>query len=141
MQYVTRGQKVMVADNDRAVLEMLQIRLDVAGYHGLTARSGALVVEMVRNTRPDALVLDLTLPDMSGFDLLAALAPQGLRPQFPTLVVGRKLSADDIRRAIRLGARDCMAKPFSGADLLERVGRMLRAPTPCAGPQRKVRYV
>jgi DNA-binding response OmpR family regulator len=139
MQYVTRGQKVMVADNDRAVLEMLQIRLDVAGYHSLAARTGQLAVDMIRSTRPDALVLDLGLPDIDGFELLAAVTCDGRRPQFPILVVSKALSAEHIRRALQLGARDCMAKPFSGADLLERVGRLLRKP--CGAPTPKVRYV
>lgn len=128
MQYVTRGQKIMVADNDRTVLEMLQIRLDVAGYHSLTARTGHTAIDMIRNARPDALVLDLGLPDMNGLELLAAITGDAKRPLFPTLVVGKALCADSVRQAVKLGARDCMAKPFSGADLLDRVGRLLRPP-------------
>lgn len=139
MQYVTRGQKVMVADNDRTVLEMLQIRLDVAGYHSLAARTGQLAVDMIRTIRPDALVLDLSLPDIDGFEVMAAAIGEGSRPQFPILVVGKALSADNIRRAVQLGARDVMAKPFSGADLLERVERLLRKP--CATPPLKVKHV
>jgi DNA-binding response OmpR family regulator len=139
MQYVTRGQKVMVADNDRTVLEMLQIRLDVAGYHSLAARTGQLAVDMIRTTRPDALVLDLGLPDIDGFEVMEAAVGDRSRPQFPILVVGRALSAENIRRAIQLGARDCMAKPFSGADLLERVERLLRKP--CATPAPRVKHI
>jgi DNA-binding response OmpR family regulator len=134
MNYVTRGQKVMVADNDRAVLEMLQIRLDVAGYHTLAARTGQAAIDMM--------VLDLGLPDIDAFEILAAIGGDGRRPQFPVLVVGKTLSADTIRRAIQLGARDCMAKPFSGADLLERVERLLRKPAAApTAPALKVRYV
>jgi DNA-binding response OmpR family regulator len=142
MNYVTRGQKVMVADNDRAVLEMLQIRLDVAGYHTLAARTGQAAIDMIRNVRPDVMVLDLGLPDIDAFEILAAIGGDGRRPQFPVLVVGKTLSADTIRRAIQLGARDCMAKPFSGADLLERVERLLRKPAAApTAPALKVRYV
>jgi DNA-binding response OmpR family regulator len=88
------------------------------------------------------MVLDLGLPDIDPFEILAAIGGDGRRPQFPVLVVGRTLSADTIRRAIQLGARDCLAKPFSGADLLERVERLLRKPAAApASPGLKVRYV
>jgi DNA-binding response OmpR family regulator len=132
MNYDTRGLEVMIAENDRTVLEMLQIRLSVAGFHTSMARTGPLALSTLRSSRPAALVIDLNLPEMDGFDVLEALNPRGERLPFPTLVMARKLAAEDIQRAIRLGARDCMAKPFSGADAMERVARLLRKP---AAPQ------
>lgn len=135
MQFDTRGLNIMIVDNDRTVLEMLQIRLEVAGYNTSTARTGRAALETMRHARPAALVLDINVPDVSGLEVLAALTPPGCRPPFPILVMGRKLSAEDVQRAINRGARDCMAKPFSGADILERVARLLRrtvAPTTAA---------
>ena len=122
------GQKVLVADQDRTVLELIQIRLDVAGYHALVARSGQSALEILRNTRPAGLVLDLDLPEIDGFELLQRINPTGGKLFFPVLVIRRQLSVDDIRRALSLGAADCMTKPFSGADVLDRVGRMLKRP-------------
>jgi DNA-binding response OmpR family regulator len=130
MSFNTRGLEVMIAENDRAVLEMLQIRLSIAGFHTSMARTGPLALETLRNSRPALLVIDLNLPEMDGFDVLEALNPRGDKLPFPTLVMARKLAAEDIQRAVRLGARDCMAKPFSGADALERVARLLRKPAP-----------
>ena len=134
MNFNTRGLEVMIAENDRTVLEMLQIRLSVAGFHTSMARTGPLALETLRNSRPSILVIDLNLPEMDGFDVLAAINPRGEKLPFPTLVMARKLAADDIQRAVRLGARDCMAKPFSGADALERVARLLRKPQAPAAP-------
>jgi DNA-binding response OmpR family regulator len=135
MNFNTRGLEVMVAENDRAVLEMLQIRLSVAGFHTSMARTGPLTLETLRNSRPAALVIDLNLPELNGFEVLEALNPRREKLPFPTLVMARKLATDDIQRAIRLGARDCIAKPFSGADALDRVTRMLRKPAaPTASP-------
>jgi len=51
------------------------------------------------------------------------------KPPFPILIMGRALSVDDIRKAVALGARDCLAKPFSGADVLARVSRLLQRRT------------
>ena len=132
MNYDTRGLKVMVVENDRTVLELLQIRLDVAGYDTCMARTGATALETLRNFRPAALVIDLGLPDMNGFEVLEAFNPRHEKLPFPTLILARTLAAEDIQRAVRLGARDCMTKPFGGAEVLERIARLLRKPTPVA---------
>ena len=120
------GARVLVADGDRAVSEMLQIRLEVAGYHPLAARSGPGVLDIIRNMRPAALVLDLAIPEMDPFELLTILQRDRSRPPSPILLIGKRLGMEEIRRAATLGVRTCMVKPFSGADLLERVAKMLK---------------
>src|SRR3990167_9625572 len=140
MQFDTRGLKLLVVDHDRAVLEMLQIRLEVAGYDTTTARTGRAALDIMRNTRPAALVMELAIPDMDGFEVLSALTPPGCKPPFPILVMGRKLGAEDIQRAVNRGARDCLTKPFSGADFLDRVARLLRKPAPPAPPTRSTAF-
>lgn len=119
----------MVVESDRAVLEMVQIRLDVVGYSTTVARTGRQALEVLRNLRPSALVIDLNLPDLSGLEVLQFINP---RAPFavPALVTGRGLSAEQVQQAVKHGARDCLAKPFSGADVLSRVQRLLRRPSP-----------
>jgi two-component system OmpR family response regulator len=129
MNYDTRGLKIMVVENDRAVLEMLQIRLEVAGYDTCMARTGTMALETLRGFRPAALVLDLNLPEIDGFGVLEALNPRRERLPFPVLVMARKLGPEDIRRAVGLGARDCVTMPFGGAEVLERIARLVRKPT------------
>ena len=118
--------RVLIADSDRAVSEMLQIRLDVAGYHPLSARSGVGALEIIRNMRPAAFVLDLGIPEMDAFDLLTILQKDRSRPPCPTILIGKRLGLEEIKRAATLGVRTCMVKPFSGADLLERVAKILK---------------
>jgi DNA-binding response OmpR family regulator len=139
MQYDGRSSKIVVAESERTILEMLQMRLDVAGYHPITARTGADALEVLRNTRPDALLLDLNLPDIRGTEILLALKREPGRVQIPVLVTGRNLGVDDIRDAIALGARDCLVKPYSGADILDRISRMLKRQAPA--PAVSQRYV
>ena len=121
--------RILIADSDRAVSEMLQIRLDVAGYHPLSARSGPGALEIIRNMRPAAFVLDVAIPELDAFELLAILQRDRSRPPCPTLLIGKRLGVEEIKRAATLGVRTCMLKPFSGADLLDRVAKMLK-PTP-----------
>lgn len=136
MNFDTRGLKVMVAEHDRAVLEMLQIRLDVAGYHTCMARNGIMALETLKTFRPSALLIDLRLPELNGFEVLKLMNPRGAKLRYPVLVMARDLDADDIRQAMALGASDCIAKPFSGAEVLERLTRLLRRPVPPPRPRR-----
>lgn len=141
MQFNTRALKIMIAESDRTVLEMLQIRLDVAGYHTCVARTGEGALQAMAYARPSALVIDVNLPDMCGLEVLQTLRTKAAKLAFPVLVVGRKLGPDEIRRAVGLGARDCLAKPFSGAELLDRVSRMLRQPANSDVASRRIVYV
>ena len=134
MNLESQGRRILICDVDRTVLELLQIRFDLAGCHTFVARTGASALETVKTARPAAMILELNLPEMDGFDVLRALNPRGEGIHFPVLVMGKKLSAEDIQRAVKLGARDCLTKPFSGADVLERVARQFRRHTTSAPP-------
>jgi len=136
MQFDGRSTKIMIIDNDRTTLEMVQIRLDVAGFHPITARSGLAALEVLSTSRPDALILERNLPDLDGLDVLRTLSTLPGRPA-PVLLVGRNIAAEDIRAGVALGVRDVLAKPFSGATVLDRLARMLKkgAPMPSPGPR------
>jgi two-component system catabolic regulation response regulator CreB len=136
MNFNTQGLKVMVAENDRTVLELLQIRLDIAGFGTCMARTGVMALETLKTFRPAALVMELNLPEMNGFEVLKALNPRRQKLPFPVLIMAKNLGAEDIAQALALGAQDCMAKPFSGVDALERVTRLLRRSSPA--PRRMV---
>ena len=142
MQYDGRGSKVMVVDNDRTTLEMVQIRLDVAGFHPMSARSSYGALDVLKNSRPDVLILERNMPEVDGIQLLRELShiiPTGR--MFPVLLVGRTLAAEDVKAAIQLGVRDVLAKPFSGAAVLERVTRLLKKTSAPAAPVRSHVYV
>jgi len=74
MNFDTRGQKVLIFENDRAVLEMLQIRFDVAGYHVMCARNGMAAIEMLGVMRPDVVIMEMALPEADGFRILECSA-------------------------------------------------------------------
>ena len=128
-----QGQKIIVGDSDRTVLELLQIRLDTAGYHVCLARNGPAVLDTLRTVRPAVIILDAGLAEMSAFDILEGLRKRQEKLP-PVLLTGRRLAPEDIKRGVGLGVRDCMLKPFSGADVVERVARLLRPPAPPKAP-------
>ena len=122
-----QGQRVMVVDNDRTVLELLQIRLEVAGYRAYIVRGGRQALDLVQQVRPAAMIVDAHLGEADGLEIVSTIRARWPDLHFPILVTGRGLTADDVRRALACGAQYCVAKPFSGAEAVERVGRLLQS--------------
>jgi DNA-binding response OmpR family regulator len=120
-----QGHRVMVVDNDRTVLELLQIRFEVAGYRAFIVRYGRQALELTQQIRPAAMIVDAHLGDADGFEIVSSIRARCPDQHFPILMTGRGLTADDVRRALVCGAQNCMAKPFSGADAVERIARLL----------------
>ena len=75
--------------------------------------------------KPAALILDINMPGRDGFDVLRRMGPAGVA-KTPTMVLTARNEPEDVRRAIVLGARDYLAKPFKDEQLLMRVARLLR---------------
>ncbi len=124
-----RGAKILIVEDDPSLLELLTTRLELAGYRTACARDGYQGLEALNGVQPDAIVLDLNMPRLDGFGVLAALNKRPLDKQPPVLVLTARNAADDVRRCLSLGAKDYLAKPFKDAHLLARVARLLRGAT------------
>jgi len=120
--------RILVAEDEAAIRQLISVRLEIAGYEVHTARTGREALGRLAVIRPAAMVLDINMPDLDGFGVLEALKTNRGAVSVPVLVLTARHGADDVRRAISLGARDYLTKPFSEAQLLARVGRLLRKP-------------
>jgi DNA-binding response OmpR family regulator len=129
--------RIVVADTDRTVLELLEIRLEIAGYRVFVSRDANDVIEVIQVARPAALVLDINLNGGGAKGVMETLRRKNLLT-FPILLMGRKMTPESLQAVMRLGARACIIKPFSGSDVLERINWMLRSappPPPPADPR------
>jgi DNA-binding response OmpR family regulator len=123
-----RNARILVVDDDPAILELLVTRLHIAGYSTVTARDGRGALDRLKDTRPAAMLLDLSMPIVDGFEVLSELSRRCDLPAPPVLVLTARNQAADVQRAIMLGASDYMAKPFETKMLLLRVARLLKPP-------------
>ena len=121
------ARKVLVVDDEESLVDLLSTRLSMAGYAVLTATDGFEAIRALKDHRPHAMILDINMPGLDGFGVLEHMRKPGNHKP-PTLVLTARHNAQDVEKAIRLGAKDYLAKPFDDRMLLSRVARLVRSP-------------
>lgn len=120
--------RVLVVEDDAAILRGLADNLVGEGYDVRTARSGEEGLRIIHDAHPDLVVLDVMLPGMSGFEVCRRARREGIRT--PILVLTARGEEVDRVTGLDLGADDYVTKPFSVAELLARVRALLRRSEP-----------
>ena len=115
--------KILVVEDDRNILSMIQTILDTNGYQVLTAQRCQQGILMLTSHVPDLVVLDLGLPDMNGEEFIRAARKNSM---IPIIVLSARTEEQDKVSALDLGANDYITKPFGTAELLARVRASLR---------------
>ncbi|MCL0091960.1 response regulator transcription factor [Dehalococcoidales bacterium] len=115
--------KVLIIEDDRTLLDVLRYNLSKEGYHVVTAIDGVQGLEVARSDHPDLIILDIMLPEISGFEVCRIL-----RKEFTIPILMLTAKGEEIDRVVglELGADDYITKPFSLRELLARVRAMLR---------------
>ena len=120
----TEPDHVLVVDDDDDIREMLQSSLSFAGFRVSTAPDAQSALAVLTQTEPDAMVLDVMMPGIDGFDLLQLLRHRG--DTLPVLFLTARDAVEDRVRGLRLGADDYIAKPFSVIEVTARLESLLR---------------
>jgi two-component system KDP operon response regulator KdpE len=115
--------RILVVDDDPALLRTLTINLRARGYDVETAGDGRSALQVVPEQRPDLVLLDLGLPDLDGVEVLRRLRTLA---DLPVLVLSARHTSDDKVEALDLGADDYITKPFGMDELLARIRSALR---------------
>ena len=115
--------KVLIADDDRDLLELIGFALAQAGYLVLKASDGPTAVRLFDAEAPDLVVLDINMPGASGFQVCEAIRA---RSSVPVMMLTVRSEEEDLVRALELGADDYLTKPFSPRTLLARIKALLR---------------
>ncbi len=118
---------ILVAEDERNLVEALSFLMRRAGYDVAVARDGPQTVEMARQLRPDLILLDIMLPGFDGFEVVAAIKRDNALRRPRIIMLTAKGHERDRRRAEELGVDDYVTKPFSNRDVLARVQALLAA--------------
>lgn len=118
--------QILVIEDDTSVCELLYACLDKAAFRVNVAQTGESGLTMLEEDRPDLVVLDLTLPGMSGLDVCRSMRQDPWMGKIPVLMLTGRAEEDDIVAGLEIGADDYMTKPFSPKLLTARVMALLR---------------
>jgi two-component system OmpR family response regulator len=117
------GNKVLLVEDDRTLLDVLKYNLTKEGHDVITASDGVEALDVARDNKPDLIVLDVMLPKLDGFEVCRILRRE---MTVPILMLTAKASETDKVVGLELGADDYMTKPFSMREFLARIRAMLR---------------
>ena len=123
MSSARRPRRILVVEDEENISETLRYNLTREGYEVAAAFTGATAIDMARELRPDLVLLDLMLPEMSGLEVCRVLR---MEMTTPILMLTAKASELDTVVGLQVGADDYVTKPFSLNELLARVAAMLR---------------
>ncbi|MCB0878224.1 MAG: response regulator transcription factor [Thermoleophilia bacterium] len=116
--------QILVTDDDRSIRDALRRALVLAGYDVATAADGQECIEMLDDVRPDAIMLDVGLPELDGLEVTRRLRAAGDRT--PILMLTARSDVDDRIAGLDAGADDYLVKPFDVGELKARIRALLR---------------
>jgi two-component system KDP operon response regulator KdpE len=114
--------RILIIDDDRSLLELLSGYLERQAYDVTTAASGQLGLTIFADQGPDLVILDVTMPGLDGWQVLARLREQS---DVPIVMLTARSDEPEVLRGFSAGADDYVSKPFSFAQLVARVGAIL----------------
>jgi two-component system KDP operon response regulator KdpE len=120
---MTNAYTVLVVDDEPPILRFLRTSLAAVGHRVVTAENAADALTLLVAEKPDVVILDLGLPDRSGFDVIAEIRKQS---SVPIIVLSARSDERSKVQALDLGADDYIGKPFGIAELMARIRAALR---------------
>ncbi|MEO8539988.1 MAG: response regulator transcription factor [bacterium] len=114
---------LLVVDDEAGILRLMKLELSAQGFRVVTANDGETAVRLAEEQRPDAVLLDVMMPGLSGLEVMRRLRE---RSNVPVLLVTAKDKDTDKVRGLELGADDYVVKPFNPDELGARVRAVLR---------------
>jgi putative ABC transport system ATP-binding protein len=119
-------RKILVVDHDKDTAHYVCSYLKESGYDALQAYDGQTALQTIRREKPDLVVLELTLPDRDGLELIRTIRTDPYSCRLPVIILSVRASESDKRLGLDIGADDYVAKPFTPRELVARVGAVLR---------------
>ena len=116
--------KVLTVDDEQSITELLGMALRYEGWEVASAHAGAAAVQTAREFRPDAIVLDMMLPDFDGLEVMRRIRTE--QPDVPVIFLTARDAVDDRISGLTAGGDDYVTKPFSLEELVARLRGLLR---------------
>ena len=120
-----RDKKILIVDDEDVIADLVKTRLTSLGYNIQYSNNGQQGIELAKDLQPDLMIIDLMMPKLNGFEVIRQLKNNAETKNIKIIVLSSKKSDQDIDRCFELGADDYIPKPFSLAELENRVKRLI----------------
>ncbi len=118
------ARKILTCDDEKHIVRLIQVNLERQGYEVITAYNGAECLEKVQEDRPDLIVLDVMMPEMTGFEVLEALKKDPETENIPVIMLTARAQDSDVLRGWQSGVECYLTKPFNPMELIAFVKRI-----------------
>ncbi len=122
--------RIMIVEDDENIAELISASVKTIGHEAQTVGSASALFSLLPKLRPDLILLDIMLPDLSGLDILRKLKANAATQDIPVIFLTAKGSEADKVTGLELGAEDYITKPFGVLELLARIKTALRRTAP-----------
>ena len=118
------ARKILTCDDEKHIVRLIQVNLERQGYEVMTAFNGAECLEKVKEDRPDLIVLDVMMPEMTGFEVLDILKKDPETENIPVIMLTARAQDSDVLRGWQSGVECYLTKPFNPMELIAFVKRI-----------------
>lgn len=133
-----KKEKILVVDDDKNVLLLVRVNLELEGYEILEALDGEEALKVVREEEPDLILLDIMMPKIDGWEVLERLTKESKTSRIPVVMLTAKTQESDQIKGWEKGVVDYITKPFNPVSLAEVVREALkRIPKYSSGASRE----
>jgi two-component system cell cycle response regulator len=121
-------KKILIVEDEEDIVELLQAMFsDLANYQTLYAKDGREAINIARANHPDIILLDIQLPDMTGYEVCKKVKSDPVIPHTRVIILSGMTQNSDWLKAMETGADDYITKPFSSVKLFAKVDELLRS--------------
>jgi two-component system alkaline phosphatase synthesis response regulator PhoP len=128
-------KRILIVDDEKQLVSLVKLHMEMAGYEVLSASDGEKAMLIIKEERPDLIILDLMIPKIDGWEVCKRLRTVG---DIPVIMLTARTDTDDKLKGFECGADDYVTKPFSPRELVARVKRVLARAE--SGPVKPKRY-
>jgi CheY-like chemotaxis protein len=129
------GSRILVADDSVTIQKVVELTFSKEDFQIVPARSGAEAIRKAREERPDLMLIDLVMPDKSGYEVCEILRKDPLLKHVPIILLTGTFDAFDKNEGTRVGANDFVTKPFESQNLISKVKQLLFTHSMAAPPR------
>lgn len=122
---MAKPKRILICDDDPAILRVLQVNLEVEGYTTLLAHHGEEALEVAAREHPDLIILDIMMPRLDGYGACERLKADDDLKDIPVVFLSAKAQQSDIEKGKTYGVADYLTKPFDPDVLVETIERLV----------------